>query len=78
MLPADDDERTAYVDLINRSLFYFSLEDKFLKEQISNLKDDDLMLKKFFDEAVVAEQFPGDWSKQLAIGFFKWYSHKHV
>ena len=56
MLPTTNDERTKYVDLINRSLFYFSLEDKFLQEQISNLKDDDPTLKKFFDEAVIAEQ----------------------
>ena len=56
MLPVTDAEKTAFVDLIKRSLFYFSLDDKYLQEQISNMKEDDPSLKKFFDEAVLAEQ----------------------
>ena len=34
------------------------MKDKFLQEQLCNIKDDDITLKKFFDEACVAEQKP--------------------
>ncbi len=37
-------------------MFYFCFEDKFLQEELCNIKDDDPTLKKFFDEACVAEQ----------------------
>ena len=56
MNPEAADEKTKFVDLIKRALFYFCLEDKFLQEQLCNLKDDDITLKKFLDEACVAEQ----------------------
>ena len=56
MLPDSEQERVKFVDLIKRSLFYFYLEDRFLQEQLCNIKDDDLTLQKFFDEACVAEQ----------------------
>ena len=65
MNPESPDDRIRFVDLIKRSLFYFCLEDKFLQEQLCNLKDDDLTLKKFFDEACVAEQ---KWRSFQEIG----------
>ena len=56
MLPANADENVKFVDLIKKALFYFCLEDKFLQEQLCNLKNDNITLKTFFDEACVAEQ----------------------
>ena len=56
MLPSDAAENVKFVDLIKRALFYFCLEDKFLQEQLCNLKNEDITLKTFFDEALVAEQ----------------------
>ena len=56
LLPGDAAKNARFVDLIRRSLFYFCLEDKFLQEQLCNLKGDNLTLKMFFDEACVAEQ----------------------
>ena len=56
MLPGNAAENVKFVDLIKKALFYFCLEDKFLQEQLCNLKNDDVTLKTFFDEALVAEQ----------------------
>ena len=39
MQPESNDDRIKFVDLIKRALFYFCLEDKFLQEQLCNLKD---------------------------------------
>ena len=47
MNPESPDDRIKFVDLVKKSLFYFCLEDKFLQEQLCNLKDDDLTLKIF-------------------------------
>lgn len=55
MLPSTDNERSAFIDLVKRSLFYFGLEDKYLQEQLCNLKSDKPSLKMYFDEAVAAE-----------------------
>ena len=55
MKPSTEDERAKYVDLINRSLFYFCLEDFYIQEQICNLKDADPKLKTYLDEAIAAE-----------------------
>ena len=55
MKPASEAERISYVDLINRSLFYFCLEDKYIQEQICNLKEADPKLKTYVDEASAAE-----------------------
>ena len=55
MLPSSD-ERVKFVDLIKISLLYFCLEDKYLQEQLCNIKDDDITLKKFLGETWVAEQ----------------------
>ena len=56
MQPESNNDRIKFVDLIKCALFYFCLEDKFLQEQLCNIKDDDITLKKFLDEACVAEQ----------------------
>merc|ERR1711888_187128 len=56
MLPGDAAKNARFVDLIRRALFYFCLDDKYIQEQLCNLKGDDLTLKNFFDEACVAEQ----------------------
>ena len=55
MKPASEAERISYVDLINRSLFYFCLEDKYIQEQLCNLKEADPKLKTYLDEAAAAE-----------------------
>ena len=52
--PESEAERTEFVDVVLRSLFYFSLDDKYLQQEISNLKDG-ASLEKFYAEAVVAE-----------------------
>ena len=52
--PETEEERKEFVDVVVRSLFYFSLEDKYLQQEISNIKDDP-SLEKFYSEAVTAE-----------------------
>ena len=52
--PETEAERKEFVDVVVRSLFYFSLEDKYLQQEISNIKDDP-SLEKFYSEAVTAE-----------------------
>ena len=56
MLPTDANGNEKFVDLVMRSLFYFGLDDKYLQEQLCQLKDDDLTLKRFYEEACLAEQ----------------------
>ena len=55
MRPNTEAERTNYVDLMNRSLFYFCLDDHYIQEQICNMKDANPKLKTFLDEAIAAE-----------------------
>ena len=56
MLPDSVDQNARFVDLVRRALFYFCLDDRYLQEQLCNLKGDNLTLKMFLDEACVAEQ----------------------
>ncbi len=56
MSPTTNDEREQYVDLINRSLFYYCLDDKYIQEELCDIKDPNVTLKLFFDNACVAEQ----------------------
>ena len=56
MLPTDANGNEKFVDLVKRSLFYFGLDDKYLQEQLCQLKDNDLTLKAFYEEACLAEQ----------------------
>ena len=55
MKPNTEAERTNYVDLMNRSLFYFCLDDHYIQEQICNMKEANPKLKTFLDEAIAAE-----------------------
>ena len=55
MKPSTEDDRIKYVDLMNRSMFYFCLDDVYIQEQICNMKDADPKLKTFLDEAIAAE-----------------------
>ena len=56
MMPDSDAQNARFVDLVRRALFYFCLDDRYLQEQLCNLKGDNLTLKMFLDEACVAEQ----------------------
>ena len=56
MAPETDDDRKKFVQLILRSLFYFGLEDKHLQEELCKIKPEEESLKKFLDEAILAEQ----------------------
>ena len=55
MLPEDNNQNERFVDLVKRSLFYFCLDDKYLQEQLCQLKGENLTLKMFMDEACAAE-----------------------
>ncbi len=46
MNPDTADSRVRFVDLVKLNLFYFCLDDKYLQQQLCNLKDEDLTLKK--------------------------------
>ena len=56
MLPTDANRNEKFVDLVKRVSFYFGLDDKYIQEQLCQLKDDDLTLKAFYEEACLAEQ----------------------
>ena len=55
MKPVENAECKSFVDLIHRSMFYISLNDKFLQEAICNLKVPNPTLKTYLDEAIAAE-----------------------
>ena len=55
MKPTNDQGYKDFVDLVHRSMYYISLEDEFLQKALSDLKDPNPDLKKYFDEAVNAE-----------------------
>ena len=55
MKPVDNAGYKDFVDLIHRSMFYISLEDEFLQKALSDMKEPDPTLKKYFDEACNAE-----------------------
>lgn len=55
MKPSDEDGRKEFVDLMLRSMYIISLEDDYLEKELSNLKDPNPDLKKYFDEACSAE-----------------------
>ena len=42
--------------MIKKALFYFCLDDKYLQEQLCNLKGEHITFKMFYDEACLAEQ----------------------
>ena len=68
MEATDDNADNKFMDLVKRSLFYFCLDDEYLQEQLCQLKDDNLTLKKFFDEACLAEQRKKSYNEIKASG----------
>ena len=56
MLPDSEAQNARFVGLVKRALFYFCLDDRYLQEQLCNLKGVNLTLKMFLDEACIAEQ----------------------
>merc|ERR1712240_1000334 len=53
--PVTDAEKDKYIDLMNRSMYFISLDDDYLQKEVSNLKTADPTIKTFFDEVVSAE-----------------------
>merc|ERR1712240_358870 len=48
-------EKDAYIDLMNRSMYFISLDDDHLQKEVSNLKTANPTIKTYFDEVVSAE-----------------------
>ena len=55
MKPKDDSEREKFVDLVLRTLFYFSLDDSYLQKKLSDISESDQTLLKFYETAILAE-----------------------
>ena len=55
MKPTSEQDRLDYIDLINRAMYFISLEDDYLQKELSDLKDPKPDIKKYFDEVVSAE-----------------------
>ena len=55
MKPTNNDEYKNFADLILRAMFYISLNDKYLQQALSDLKDANPTLKSYLDETIVAE-----------------------
>ena len=53
--PKTDQERIKAVDLMRRSAFYHSLDDKYLQEELSKVKESEQTLAKFREVAEIAE-----------------------
>merc|ERR1712240_729470 len=53
--PQTEAEKDKYIDLMNRSMYYISLDDDYLQKEVSNIKTADPTEKYFFDEVVSAE-----------------------
>ena len=53
--PTSEAEHKTAIDLIHRSIFYQGLDDRYIEQQLCNLKGDVLTMKQFYDEAVAAE-----------------------
>ena len=51
LLPEGDVANERFVELIKKALFYFCLDDKYLQEQLCNLKGEHITFKMFYDEA---------------------------
>merc|ERR1712240_967635 len=48
-------EKDAYKNLMNRSMYFISLDDDYLQKEVSNLKTANPTIKTYFDEVVSAE-----------------------
>ena len=53
--PTTPEDFKKCVDLLQRCIFYQCLDDRYLQEQLCNIKSDNLTMKQFYDEAIVAE-----------------------
>merc|ERR1712240_399435 len=53
--PQTEAEKDKYIDLMNRSMYFISLDDDYLQKEVSNIKTADPTKKTFFDEVVSAE-----------------------
>ena len=56
LLPEGDMANERFVELIKKALFYFCLDDKYLQEQLCNLKGEHITFKMFYDKVCLAEQ----------------------
>ena len=55
MKPTSNAEYKNFADLVHRAMFYISLNDKFLQQALSDLKEPNPTLKTYLDEAIAAE-----------------------
>ena len=55
MKPTNNAEYKNFADLVHRAMFYISLNDKFLQQALSDLKEPNPTLKTYLDEAIAAE-----------------------
>merc|ERR1711888_20988 len=55
MCPSTADENQQCVDLIRRTLFYYSLDDMYIQKDLCDM-DGDPSFKAYFDQAVLSEQ----------------------
>ena len=55
MKPTNNEEYKAFADLIHRAMYYISLDDTFLQQALSDLKDPAPTLKSYLDETIAAE-----------------------
>ena len=53
--PNTEAEHKNAIDLVHRSIFYQGLDDRYIEQQLCNLRGDVLSMKQFYDEAVAAE-----------------------
>ena len=55
MKHSNNEEYKNFADLVHRAMFYISLNDKFLQQALSDLKEPNPTLKTYLDEAIAAE-----------------------
>merc|ERR1712240_6594 len=55
MKPVTPEEKDNYIDLMNRSMYFISLDDDYLQKEVSDLKTANPNIKTYFDEVVSAE-----------------------
>ena len=55
MKPTTNDEYKAFADLIHRAMYYISLDDTYLQQALSDLKDPTPTLKSYLEETLAAE-----------------------
>ena len=55
MKPTSNDEYKAFADLIHRAMYYISLDDTYLQQALSDLKDPAPTLKSYLEETIAAE-----------------------